>query len=123
MRDLARMTLSFVDELILYPDTTVDVALAERLAKRTPVTLPLRVHARFYLPMPAAATTKQREWMRNGRMRPRIAINPLLRPVLEAMCGHVVVDESCIVEQHAEAWFSEDPRVEVRLYMQIEGAH
>jgi hypothetical protein len=43
-----------------------------------------------------------------------------MRPVLDAVDGVVVVDETCVVEEYAEAWFAEEPRTELRLFVQLE---
>lgn len=121
LAESAGMTLSLLGEFLIDDGTSAATALARRFAQRAPVALPTRVHARFFFPIPDDAPASLKERMRNGRVRPKVAVHPLLRRVLDALVGTAVVDETCIVEEYGEAWFAEHPRTELRLHVQTEG--
>lgn len=83
-----------------------------------PVDVPVRLHARFFLPIPAGTPRGEREQMRNARERPMDgpAACALLAAALDVLRGEAFVDERCVAEALVYRYFGEHVRTELRVF-------
>jgi hypothetical protein len=92
-------------------------AEARRRLPEGPLGRPVRLHARFFFPVPDALDREDAEHARRGDWRPGGPTTlELLRGLLEAARGCVICSDGDVAEAFVEKYFGADPRVELRIF-------
>lgn len=92
--------------------------IARQHAPASPLDGALDVRIRFYMPIPRSTTKKDREAMKQEIMLPakRPDADNLCKSVLDAGNKILYEDDSQIVRLTAEKFYSDNPRVELKIW-------
>lgn len=114
---MTRRGIAFTPKPTRIAEAFIKSLFVQKYPGHVPVEGPLELTVLVYLPIPKSASRRVHEDMATGKIRPtkRPDLDNVLKLVMDSLNGLAYKDDSQIVDEDGEKWYSRTPHVEVKI--------
>lgn len=116
-KNVGKFVQPYTDEKTVNYENLVKLSFMQSGCKKIIGDVPLKIELKFYMSIPKSMSKKQRLLIKEEKLRPlkKIDLDNGIKIILDALNKVAYDDDKQVVSLNAEKYYSEEPRVEVKI--------